>query len=113
MNTPKTALETGALVADIVDTHHTFLRREIPQIDAEISALLTGSYHPDAHLVRFAVRWRTLAAELLAHQDLEEAELFPAIIAAPPCVSDVGPVAIITRAAYVDKLVHDHRSIEA
>lgn len=69
-----------ALCEHIVETHHGFLRRELPRIDAmaERVATVHGGHTPS--LVEVFQEFRKLAHELVTHTLKEEEEVFPAIV---------------------------------
>ena len=105
-------LSTPELIDHIVTRHHNTLRRELPAFQRRIARVMAQVPSYDSHLTEVSRLWSELSRETLEHQGLEEREIFPAIEAAPACVSSLGPVAVIARAAWVDKLVHDHSGIQ-
>lgn len=69
----------GELIANIVDTHHAYLRRELPRLaglTAKVHAA-HGKRHPELAEVRRI--FESLRAELDAHMMKEEQILFPLI----------------------------------
>ncbi len=77
-------LDTAALVAHIVDTHHAYLREALPFLVALANkvARVHGARHLELLELREAVL--TLNDALLPHLDREEEVLFPALIANRP-----------------------------
>lgn len=74
-----TGLDPVALAADIVATHHAYLREELPLLDA-LAAKVAGAHgdrHPELDEVEALVV--ALRADLEPHLDKEERVLFPAI----------------------------------
>jgi len=71
------AAPLAELVDHIVGTHHTYVKREVPRIEALISKVagVHGENHPEMEQVRDA--FRELANELGAHLMKEEQILFP------------------------------------
>ena len=71
------AAPLAELVDHIVGTHHTYVRSEVPRIEALISKVagVHGKNHPELERVRLA--FRELANELGAHLMKEEQILFP------------------------------------
>jgi regulator of cell morphogenesis and NO signaling len=77
-------LSTPALVARIIDRHHGYLRRVLPDvapIAAKVAAVHGGK---DGRLREIEVLFRALAAALLPHLDEEEEVLFPAMMGSRP-----------------------------
>lgn len=77
-------LATPALVARIVDRHHGYLRRALPEIApiaAKVAAVHGGK---DARLVEVDAVFRALSDALLPHLDEEESVLFPALVSRRP-----------------------------
>lgn len=74
------ALDPAALIEQIVATHHSFLRRELPQLVvlADKLAAWEGLRKPDWH--RIADTLRVLERELIPHLCNEELVLFPEIL---------------------------------
>lgn len=67
------------LVDHIVDTHHAYLRREIPRIKALLEKTIAahGAGHPE--LKKIQITFVQMAEELFMHMHKEEEILFPAI----------------------------------
>ncbi|MHB9026939.1 MAG: iron-sulfur cluster repair di-iron protein [Armatimonadota bacterium] len=68
------------LLAHIVDTHHTFMNRELPRLEAMMA--LVARVHGPNHggiLYPLAETYAALKAELTAHLTKEETITFPAI----------------------------------
>jgi regulator of cell morphogenesis and NO signaling len=77
---PRT-LSTAALIARIVDRHHSYLRRALPYIAplALKVAKVHGAHNPK--LIEVEAKFRTLAEALIPHLEDEEEVLFPALMA--------------------------------
>ncbi len=73
--------DADALVAHIVDTHHSYVRNAIPIIIAHVDkvAMVHGPNHPEAITVRDI--FHKVADELWRHMQKEEMVLFPYITA--------------------------------
>ena len=73
-------LPLGELVDHIVETHHNFLRRELPRIYAMADRVATvhGGHTPS--LVSVRNTFVEMANELVNHLEKEEKVLFPAIV---------------------------------
>lgn len=76
-------LDTPALIAHIVDTHHAMLRRALPFVQtlSVKVARVHGDHNPKLRPLERAVQ--DLVDALLPHLDDEEASLFPGLIANP------------------------------
>jgi regulator of cell morphogenesis and NO signaling len=67
------------LADHVVDTHHDYLREELPKLEdiVEVVADVHGEDHPELRDVE--AEYRALAAEMRDHIDEEEEELFPVV----------------------------------
>ncbi len=85
-------LSPAELVDYIIETHHKFLRSELPRLHAmsERVAQVHGGHTPS--LVELFRVFRGLEAELVAHLGSEEEILFPAVIEMSR--SEGGPVSV-------------------
>ncbi len=73
------SLSTPELVDHIVDSHHAYLRRELPRL-VELTRKVASSHgEEDSRLYEVADTMAHLAAELRSHLETEEDELFPAL----------------------------------
>ncbi|GAB4246747.1 MAG: iron-sulfur cluster repair di-iron protein [Thermoleophilia bacterium] len=72
------------LLAHIEETHHDYLRRELPEVGAKLAKVI--QVHGDNHHELFDLgrSFEQLRNNLLAHLELEEDRIFPAIRAAFP-----------------------------
>lgn len=70
----------AGLVADIVETHHAVVRRDMPELAAMADRVAEAHGHRSADLVELAGVVRGLRAELEAHIEKEERVLFPYIV---------------------------------
>jgi len=73
------AWPTGMICDYIVNNHHQYLRKVIPEINAICKKVagVHGQNHPE--LPQIEKSFHTLSKELLLHMNKEEQELFPAI----------------------------------
>jgi regulator of cell morphogenesis and NO signaling len=76
------ALSTPALVARIVDRHHSYVRRAAPELRFLMGKVAAAHGAHDPRLLAVARRLDALLPTLLAHLDFEETALFPALAAA-------------------------------
>lgn len=72
--------DMAALVDHILNTHHVFVKREIPRLSALVEKVyrVHGQKHPDTLPVLARV-WFAWAQELALHLEKEEMVLFPAL----------------------------------
>jgi regulator of cell morphogenesis and NO signaling len=73
------ALSLGALCDHIVDTHHAYLRRELPRIAALLRKVVTAHGARRPELARVEEIFSPFAAEMMLHLLKEEQILFPLI----------------------------------
>ena len=85
------ALDIVGLVDHLVATHHAYLGRELPRLEALMDRVLDvhGDHHPELHRIR--VITRALRADLEPHLQKEERVLFPMVreLAAAPAAGAV------------------------
>jgi regulator of cell morphogenesis and NO signaling len=74
-----TEVELGTLIDHIVDTHHDFLRRELPRLRDRIATVLRAHGDEVEWLQPMQDRFHTLQGELKDHMANEEDYVFPAI----------------------------------
>lgn len=74
-------LDRADLVALIVDRHHAYLRRELPRLLEWSGKVVTAHQAQDSRLVQLKRELEHLADELYTHLDLEEDQVFPALLA--------------------------------
>jgi len=67
------------LIDHIVDTHHAFLRRELPRLDALLSRVVQAHGDDVTWLSPTLEVFRDLRADLVAHMQSEEERVFPSI----------------------------------
>ena len=72
------------VMAHIVDTHHAYLRRELPRLEKVVATVVR--VHGDEHeeLAEVGELFTALKAEIGPHLKMEEDELFPAILERKP-----------------------------
>ena len=82
----------GGLAGHIIDTHHTYLKREFPRISEMADKVVNahGEHHPEVLEVRSV--YTHLREELEEHLKREEQALFPWIqqLAAAVTIADIG-----------------------
>ena len=85
-------LQPAELIDYIIDTHHDFMRTELPRIDAmaERVATVHGEHTPS--LIMVLAVFREMARELSDHMMKEEQILFPAIQSLATGHGDVMPL---------------------
>jgi regulator of cell morphogenesis and NO signaling len=78
---------TPRLIEHIVNHHHAYVKRQLPRLEALASKVVRA--HGDAHksLTKLEAGVFRLSKTLSEHLSREEAELFPALIAAGPGVN--------------------------
>lgn len=94
------------LAAYIVETHHGFLRRELPRLRAMSTrvAQVHGGHTPSLLELSYVFNW--LEAELTSHMMKEEQTLFPAIMVLDR--SEPAPGALDDR---IDGMIHEHEGV--
>ena len=78
-DTDFTAMPLDTLAQHIVTTHHAYLARELPRLQAMSAKVAKVHGDADARLVELASVVRTLTEELSSHMLKEERVLFPVI----------------------------------
>ncbi len=68
------------VMAHIVDTHHVYLRRELPRLEKVVATVLRVHGDEHAELAEVGELFYALQAEIGPHLQLEEEQLFPAIL---------------------------------
>jgi regulator of cell morphogenesis and NO signaling len=79
--------QDAALVAHIVDHHHSYTRRTLPYVVALLAKVAGFHRARNAKLAALCDAGEELADAVEAHQEDEERDLFPALLAGAP-VSD-------------------------
>lgn len=96
-----------ALIQHIVTTHHAFVRRETPTLQAWLDKVVRvhGERHPELTRVRHS--FASMAADMAQHMAKEELLLFPAIarLAGP---NPPAPEAAQAIAAPVKQMIREH-----
>lgn len=82
----------GELVAHIVQTHHVYVRREIPEIERLLEKVCSkhGANHPE--LLHIRGLFRGLGQELTTHLMKEESVLFPYVVRMEEAVLQQEPI---------------------
>lgn len=101
----------GELVAHIVQTHHVYVRREIPEIERLLEKVCNkhGVNHPE--LLHIRSLFRGLGKELTTHLMKEESVLFPYIVRMEEAVLQREPILpplFGTMALPVKMMEHEH-----
>jgi regulator of cell morphogenesis and NO signaling len=96
------------LAAYIVETHHGFLRRELPRLHAmaERVAHVHGGHTPS--LIEMFHIYTGMEAELASHMMKEEQILFPAVVA-----MSRGEAAPLTLDGPISCMIHEHEEVGA
>ena len=99
-----TARPLSELTAHIVDTHHAYLREELPLLRALVDkvARAHGDRHPELTDVRET--FNAVADELEQHLATEEGEVFPACVA----LESTGSTGV---AEQIGRMVHEHEVV--
>jgi regulator of cell morphogenesis and NO signaling len=92
------AASIDELIDHIVETHHVYLRDELPRLSQLWARVARAHGGPKPELVEVSATFETLRAELEPHLAHEEAEVFPAFRAA-------------AGGASLDLLEHDHAEV--
>jgi regulator of cell morphogenesis and NO signaling len=82
-------LSTAALIARIIDRHHAYLRRALPEVGPIAAKVASVHGGKDPRLVEIGAVCRELAESLLPHLEEEESVLFPALMVPRPDASVV------------------------
>jgi regulator of cell morphogenesis and NO signaling len=73
------AMDMAALARHIEETHHAWLRVELPRIAALLTKLASAHGQRDPRLIELHALFDHFAGDLLAHMRKEEQVLFPAL----------------------------------
>lgn len=86
-----TSASLEALCGHIVNTHHTYVRREIPRLEQLAQKVVSrhGETHPE--LIRIHRLLRDMGEDLLQHLGKEEQILFPSIVTMERNLASCGP----------------------
>lgn len=98
----------------IVNTHHTYIRKNMPDIRAYASKVLRvhGNHHPELSKVQWLVE--ALYTELSAHMQKEEQDLFPYIkqlVAAKNSAAKPEQNALGAMQQELDSVIAEHESV--
>jgi regulator of cell morphogenesis and NO signaling len=96
---------TAGLCDHIVAAHHDPLRLELPRLEETAATVVRVHGQDDPRLATLASELHDLTDELVAHVDREEAQLFPACVAAE---ADAGTA---DGDALLDELEDDHADV--
>jgi len=73
------AMSLSELIQNIVDTHHAFLRRELPRLDQLLEKTIKAHSEKDARLAHLREVFHDFRDEIFLHMMKEEQILFPMI----------------------------------
>lgn len=79
------------LCAHIVETHHAYVRRELPRLEQLAQKVVSRHGDTHAELPRIQELVGSLGEELLQHLNKEEAVLFPYVVNLEKSLSNCGP----------------------
>jgi regulator of cell morphogenesis and NO signaling len=104
------AMAAGELTDHIVETHHTYLRCELPRLSALIEKVLAahGARHPE--LAGLCDTFNDLREELESHMIKEERVLFP-LIKQLEAAHAPFPVHCVTVENPIRVMEHEHRTV--
>ncbi len=98
------------LVHHIVHHHHAFTREELARIQKIMDAGLATPGPAQAMLIRLKVHFASLSRDLVAHFQMEERNLFPAICAAEH--GGVTPISLSTPSEQARTISAEHQAAE-
>lgn len=98
------------LVHHIVHDHHAWTREELVRIQALLDAELAQSGPGHAVLARIKGHYANLARDLVAHFQMEERNLFPAICAAES--GGIPPISLSTPSEQARTIGAEHQAVE-
>ncbi|MBI5509755.1 MAG: iron-sulfur cluster repair di-iron protein [Deltaproteobacteria bacterium] len=78
------SLSVPALIARIVDRHHGYLRTALPFLEGLAAKVAKAHGSKDAKLVELSAVFGELVGHITSHLEMEEHDLFPALMAARP-----------------------------
>jgi regulator of cell morphogenesis and NO signaling len=100
-------LSSRELVAHIVETHHGYLRRELPRLDYLTQKVAADHGDQDPRLREIARLFVSLVEELAGHQRREEEEVFPVLVEGDGAEGDPVPRAH----GSLEALMEDHAAV--
>lgn len=98
------------VVAHIISYHHVFTREELARFGPLLEASLAADRKAHPELSQVAVHFRNLEKDLLAHFQMEEKNLFPAL-----CAIDKGgptPISLSTPKEQYRTINAEHQAVE-
>jgi len=98
------------VVAHIIKHHHVFTREELVRLGPLLEAALDGDGAAHPELKQVSVHFRNLEKDLLAHFQMEEKNLFPAL-----CAIDQGgptPISLSTPREQLRTINAEHQAVE-
>ncbi len=78
------------LIRHIIDTHHEYLRNELPRLEALSAKVRAGHGDREPRLVAVDDEFTALRCDLVPHLDREENELFPLLTEEIPDAEAIG-----------------------
>ena len=98
------------LVHHIIHHHHAFTREELVRIQKLLDRALATPGPFQADLIRIKVHFASLARDLVAHFQMEERNLFPAICAAEN--GGTTPISVSTPSEQARTVSAEHEAVE-
>jgi regulator of cell morphogenesis and NO signaling len=98
------------LVHHIVHHHHAFTREELVRLQKLLEQALQEPSSSQAALVRIRAHFAGLARDLVAHFQMEERNLFPAMCAAEN--GGVTPISLSTPTEQARTIAAEHQAVE-
>jgi regulator of cell morphogenesis and NO signaling len=98
------------VVAHIINHHHIFTREELARFGPLLAGALKADLKAHPELDQVAIHFRSLEKDLLAHFQMEERNLFPAI-----CAMDKGgptPISLSTPGEQYGTINAEHQAVE-
>jgi regulator of cell morphogenesis and NO signaling len=104
------AASKAQLVAHIVGHHHGFTREELARLGPLLEAALATDLAAHPELAQVRVHFRNMEQDLLAHFQMEEKNLFPAL-----CATEKGgptPISLSTPKEQLRTINAEHQAVE-
>jgi regulator of cell morphogenesis and NO signaling len=98
------------IVSHIINHHHIFTREELARFGPLLAAALKADLKAHPELDQVAIHFRSLEKDLLAHFQMEEKNLFPAL-----CAMDKGgptPISLSTPREQYGTVAAEHQAVE-
>jgi len=98
------------LVAHIVNHHHGFAREELARLGPLLEAAKAADLEARPELAEIGVHFRSMEQDLLAHFQMEEKNLFPALCATER--GDPTPISLSTPREQLRTINAEHQAVE-